>query len=502
VIQFVVFGYLKPEGARSDADLRKDPEAERVYDTWFRMLEEGASYSEVADWLNAQEIPPGPFARTRRWTSNLVSLVTFNPILKGLRVRNRMMSKRINKSGRHRSVKAPPEERLERKVPHLAFIAPERYDRVVALLKDRNARYRRRGEDGIDSRRGVPKKRTRWPGQHATCGICQRPLHYGGHGRMAYLVCSGCRDYKCWNAVTFHGPDAAARLARAILAEVAVLPEFDAVMLELVRERAEAARDSVTARVAESEHRVRALDARIGRGTKLLLDVDEPSPALRNEVRSLEVQRDRELADQARWKRHPKGAIELPSIERIKGVIAEAFAGLAHDSQEFGRLMRQLITRLEVRPYRLCDGGTLVVRAHLTIDLTALVPEVGGLGELGAVWQRQLVVDLFDPPQRAAYLAQVLTMKAEGRTEPEIARALGITKTAVQKTAALAREMTRHGLSDPYVAVTEPPDDVSRLRRHKHERYRFEPLQRTPPEHEQAGERDQNQDRPPEQDVA
>ena len=33
------------------------------------------------------------------------------------------------------------------------------------------------------------------------------------------------------------------------------------------------------------------------------------------------------------------------------------------------------------------------------------------------------------------------------------------------------------GLTDPYVAVTEPPDDYAKLRRHKHKRYRFEPLE-------------------------
>jgi DNA invertase Pin-like site-specific DNA recombinase len=64
VVQFVIFGYIKPDGAKNDADIRKDPAAEPVYDRWFRMLEEGASYGEVADWLNEQQIQPGPCART------------------------------------------------------------------------------------------------------------------------------------------------------------------------------------------------------------------------------------------------------------------------------------------------------------------------------------------------------------------------------------------------------------------------------------------------------
>ena len=40
-----------------------------------------------------------------------------------------------------------------------------------------------------------------------------------------------------------------------------------------------------------------------------------------------------------------------------------------------------------------------------------------------------------------------------------------------------SRRMHTLGLTDPYVAVTEPPDDYGKLRRHLHSRYRFEPLE-------------------------
>ena len=50
-----------------------------------------------------------------------------------------------------------------------------------------------------------------------------------------------------------------------------------------------------------------------------------------------------------------------------------------------------------------------------------------------------------------------------------------MTQPAVQYAAALSREMARRGLSDPYVPLTEPPDDQNRLRRHRHPRFRFVP---------------------------
>ena len=100
----------------------------------FRRLEKGASFSEIAAWLNASGILPGPYCRSDRWDCAMVNRVVRNPILKGIRVRNKKMSRRINKTGRRRSVDAPPEERLERNCPHLAFIEPSRFDRVNDLL--------------------------------------------------------------------------------------------------------------------------------------------------------------------------------------------------------------------------------------------------------------------------------------------------------------------------------------------------------------------------------
>src|SRR5262249_31126832 len=156
----------------------------------------GASYSEIADWLNAQGIRPGPYARSPRWTCGLVTQLVHNPILKGVRVRNRKMSKRVNQTGRRKSVNAPASERLERHCPHLAFIDPARYDRVVRMLDARNARFRRKGTNGIDPRSGVPKKRTVWPGQHIYCGVCGRLFVYGGHGQKDHLLCRGAHDYR------------------------------------------------------------------------------------------------------------------------------------------------------------------------------------------------------------------------------------------------------------------------------------------------------------------
>jgi len=153
--QFVIAGYIKPKKKSvddkiHDSQVTKDPAAEPAYDEWFTRLEKGATFAEVADWLNAIGFATGLYHRNKEWDGRMVGRVTRNPILKGVRVRNERMSKRINKTGRRKSIKAPEKERLERERPHLAFIEPKRYDRVIRMLKERNAKYKR-NDDSVPS---------------------------------------------------------------------------------------------------------------------------------------------------------------------------------------------------------------------------------------------------------------------------------------------------------------------------------------------------------------
>jgi site-specific DNA recombinase len=475
LIQTVPYGYIKLPGVKTDDGVTKDPAAEPIYQEWFRRLEAGASFSEVVDFLTERGISPGPSARAGRWSVHLVRGTTYNPILKGVRVRNEMMSTRVNKTGRHRSVKAPPEERLERPVPHLAFIEAARYDRIVAMLKRRNANRGRKPIEGSDPRRGVPRKRTAWPGQHARCGVCGRLFYYGGNGRTDHLMCSGARDYRCWVGTTFDGKLAAERIASAILDEVASQPEFDAIFLGQLREKFAAARAVAEGRSAELERRAKKVKSDLGTVTALLIE-SPSSQALREKLRELESERDRILAEHAGLGEPSDAAPEPPSMARIKATFAESFGNLAHNSDEFGRLMHRVVTRLEVKPVRAIDGGNIELRGFVTMELASLVPEVRGLDGPEGIWRRELVVDLFDPPQRVQHLARVRELKASGKKEREIAAELVITQAAVQRTAALGRAMEARGLEDPYEAVTGPTEASERHCRHRHPRYRFEPL--------------------------
>ena len=67
-----LFGYIKPPICRGDQDVQLDPAGTQVYDWWFQMLEDGATYAEVADRLNAQGTLTGPHCRVECWSPEMV----------------------------------------------------------------------------------------------------------------------------------------------------------------------------------------------------------------------------------------------------------------------------------------------------------------------------------------------------------------------------------------------------------------------------------------------
>jgi len=478
-----IFGIVKPKGAKSDDDLQKDPAAEPIYREWFRRLEEGAYYSEIADWLDSEGVPVGPSCRKKtKWDCKLVSQTTHNWLLKGVRFRNKRKTRRINSSGRYESEKAPPEDLLTRKVPHLAFFDEAYYDRVVAALDNRNAKYRRNKEGEADPLAQRPKKRTRFPGQMIKCGVCGRPFVFGGHGQTAHLMCTGARDYLCWNGTTVDGPLAAEQISEALFQEIENLKGFDDTFLQMVEEET---RKSFENR----DKQLQGLTADIKRNERELANVlnfirsGGNSPTLRADLDRLEKEKAQLAYSLEELKRRPKQDIILPSADEIRQLARDEFTDLALDSYEFAKLMKSLVPKIVVFPHRLCDGGHIIHRAKFRLRLSGLLSDPQAKEVLSQPLELILAVDIRGPLQRVDHREEIMTLRAttnpdtdEKYTEVEAARKCGITTTAAQRAAALSRRMDELGVTDPYVRVFEPPDDYTKLRRHKHKRYKFTPL--------------------------
>ncbi|MBA4192639.1 MAG: hypothetical protein C0467_32120 [Planctomycetaceae bacterium] len=479
VLQTFPYGYAKPPGAKSDADIRIEKDADAIYEEWWSRLEEGQSYSEVADWLNSRKVPTGEWTRSKKWTGRMVARVTHNPILKGYRRRNERKCRRVNKTGRSRLVQARPEERILRHAPNLQLIDPARYDKLIAKLDAANAHCGRgRAAAKADSRAGVSRKRTVWPGQHINCGVCGRLFYWGGHGQTDHMMCAGARDYHCWNAATFDGHMAADRITRAVLAAANNLPEFDEVFRKKVEDAAGASRAGRT----ETLRRLERESAQVERELKNVVDALVAiglNPTLQTRLVELEGRKAAITAERTELLGQRDDVPVLPSTKELKDRARAEVGKLAFHDPAFGRSMNELVPRVTVFPYRPLDGGAVVLRAKVEINLAPLVKPAVPM--LGSLISSTVVVDLFDPPQRVAFRERVVALRSAGKTERGVAEELGLTVTAAQRAMALDRMMTAAGLTDPYQLLVAPPDGDSKFRRHRHPRYQFRPLDDSSP---------------------
>ncbi|WP_020476065.1 recombinase family protein [Zavarzinella formosa] len=474
-----IFGYAVPPGARTYDEWLKDPSANRVLREWLERLLGDPNCSAVADWLNGHNVPPGPGAKNQKWDGRMVRRVTANPILKGLPCRGRMRTVKHNGTGQWLSRKNP-DGPVFRECPHLAHWTSEEFDRVNARLSAANEGCGRKAANGSDSRAGIPKKRTAWPGRHVMCGICNRPYYWGGHGRNSHMMCSGARDYKCWNTVTFNGHEAADRIARAVLDHISRLPDFEPVFLDKVRAWAEARNSTCAADLRQADQELTTVRRQLQNVADMVADWGG-SRALHEKDKALQ-KRERELLDRlSRLTRQPVETVTFPTMEEIRRTALDAIKSARTDQAEFGRVMRLVIPCLRVLPVRLCDGGGLTLRAAVTFDLKALIPPEVIRPEPEPSLRSEIIVDLFDPPERAKFREEIIRRRQAGETQKAIGDTLDLTITAVQRAAALDRMMRAQGRTDPYVPVTEPPSDCTKMKRHHHRRYAYTPLPSSEP---------------------
>jgi hypothetical protein len=202
-------------------------------------------------------------------------------------------------------------------------------------------------------------------------------------------------------------------------------------------------------------------------------------PMLLESLDEIEAEEARLLLQRHQLRRRLQPNFKLPESPSVLGqMLEEQFRKLAVDSPGFAKLMRILVPNVYVYSVRLCDGGHLLPRAKVTLNLGGTFPDISIVPGLAALFTRELTLDLFTPPQRVRILAESIRLAAEGLGPNAIAKALPEkpSSTAVQNALALHRKMLSLGLATPYVNVLEPPEDYTKLRRQKNAHYKFTPL--------------------------
>jgi hypothetical protein len=270
---------------------------------------------------------------------------------------------------------------------------------------------------------------------------------------------------------------AARRIAEAVLTLSETLPEFDGAFLARVEAEARARRSARTEALQRLDEELKQVDRELTNISDAVVKMSL-SPTLQSRLGETERRKARLEDQQADLLRLPDEVPELPTIIELKRLAREAVGRMAFDDPEFGRVMHRLVPRIEVFPHRLLDGGAIVLRAELTVNLAPLLGAAGDL--VNSLIVRTMIIDLFDPPQRVAFREAVVALRGQGMTERETAGRMELTVTAAQRAMALHRQMQEVGANDPYQRLVGPPDGDGKLRRHNHPRYRFQPLVHSP----------------------
>jgi len=471
-------GYEKPEGAKTFDDWRK-------LDQWTPTIEAGADIlltsmncSQVADLFNEERFPVGKYCRKPDWDGKMVRRYYRNPMLKGMPARGRMHTDKKHERGRRVSIPNPDGPKYV-SYPHLAHLDIQKFDDLNAGLDEANKNCGRKKVNGNDPLYRVPKKRTRFPGQHARCWYCGRQLVWGGNGMKDKLMCSAAREWKCWNSIGVDGPRLVELLVQEVQQRLYALDSFDEQFKMLVS----GALAEVSGTWDERQQELQRRDRELARAKQNILDAIKEfgSRALIIEqLDELEAQERQLHNERSRLDRSRSSQLQLPaSVNEMHFLFEEQFQSLAVVSPEFWDLFRAIIPDIYVYLVRSCDGGHPVPRAKVSMNLGGIAPDSLQVPQLSELLTYDLTVSPFEVPQRCRIRLEAARLTAQGLTQREICEAIDEKPTlpAVQRAMCLHRQMEEQGIDDPYQVLLDPPANYSKLRRHKNKRYQFKMLE-------------------------
>jgi hypothetical protein len=163
-------------------------------------------------------------------------------------------------------------------------------------------------------------------------------------------------------------------MSAAILGAIAEMPDFDPALIDAVRQEAD---ESARARLDRSDEVQRELSKTEREIANILAAIRTSggTVSLFEELRRLETRKADLISELDQLARTPRQELALPGMEQLRSAAMEAMRELAPHSYEYGRYMKRLIDKIIVHPYRLFNGGNLMLRASFTLSLGTFVPQ-------------------------------------------------------------------------------------------------------------------------------
>jgi DNA invertase Pin-like site-specific DNA recombinase len=459
------FGYRKltreeaASGQFGPADLRiaKREECTPIIREMMQRVIRGASYAAIADWLNAEGIEPGPYVRSRQWAARLVVALLDHPLISGTRTFREMICRPVFRTGRHKSSKnAEPETEH---CPALAHLAPEEHQVLRREIARRRAESRANTKRK-PTRQGVPRSRSIWPGQSATCAICGGMIYYAG----THLRCSNAMQRSgpgCWNHVQMPAQLTRERVVSWLVEYLDGRPVLRQALVESVwalveqgsggprRRQRDLARE-----IALMERQSANLATAIAEGGQLSTLIGK----LQAVENSLQTARESQRVE----REQSAESNGLLSKKQVEENLHSTLIRLVGSSFPMADLLRRVFPAFILEPAQALDTPLVRPRARLTFRPSSLVNI--GAGESTELADVQVKIDLFNPPLHIGHMPACLAAKAEAPklSLKKLATKLGINYTTVKRALDYSQRMAAAGMSEPYRLLEVRPEAASR----------------------------------------
>ena len=414
------------------------------------------SYEQVAQWLNEEGLPPGPYATGGRWSGKLVKELLRDPILSGQRTFRDVVHTLHYGSGQYRRRRNTVAPELKQ-YPELAHMTPEEQAELWAVMDARkNGHNQPLGPESPLWKKS--RSRSLWPNQHATC-ICGALMYGCGD----FLKCKNALPggpRSCWNHVQVYYPLIRGKVLRWVWDVVEAYPGFRDVLVESAwqefersRRRRDGSGERLDKQIADLEKQTSALAKAIRMGGKL--------EALLAELSKVEKELSEAREQKERVTQQNQMVGGFASREEVAARLDVALERLTEVSLDFADLMRRLIPEFIIQPVQALDCPLIRPRGKLTMQLDAWA---GGKEPPPPV---SVSLDLFEPPVHIQHLAAcVAARKANpNATLREIAAQLGINYMTVKRALSYARLMESEGVTDPYKEIHSKPECASRWKK-------------------------------------
>ena len=244
---------------------------------------------------------------------------------------------------------------------------------------------------------------------------------------------------------------------------------------ELVRQHSSELEGQSTARRQTLQQELNEVNQRL-QNLLSTLEQRPESAALLVRLDEYELTKSRLEHDIKQLNLEPSLHIALPEAAELRRHAIASLQGMVTSNQETCRLLRQLIPELLIVPYQVCDESDIIPRAEFAVSLTSLLPPALQAESAAAVFTHRLVVTLAEPSQRVRHCGAAAELQKQGLKQREIGTRLGMAQSATEAALRISRLMIPLGISEPYIRLTAVPKVTNRLKRHKHPRFRFEPL--------------------------